>query len=366
GPGDAHPGLGRQRPVGSDPRCRHALPEKAPESGPISDWDRFLDQVVGPYLVPDIEKEQEKMVAGVDRAIAGMMNAILHHPDFHNLEARWRGLRWIVRRLETGEQLQIDLLDLTRAEFSASLTGNDDLADTSIYKKLATAGAAEGGQTPWSLMLGLYDFAKTRADAVILARAGALGQALNAAFVAAADGSVIHCRNLAEAPDPADWTATATGTDAQAWQVMRGLSEAAWVGLAMPRFLIRLPYGVDTDPVDAFDFEEMPETPIHENYLWAHPAFAVALVMGRSFAQSGWHFMHHLENHIAGLPLHVYTSDGERTLSPCCEVPLGERALQQMIASGVLPLIGLQGRDQAVLPRLRSLAMSDTPLAGPW
>ncbi|BBO81505.1 hypothetical protein DSCO28_20710 [Desulfosarcina ovata subsp. sediminis] len=333
---------------------------------PATDWDRFLDDLVGPYLVPDIEKEQDALVGSVDRSIAGIMNSILHHHDFQAIEANWRALRFVIRRIDTGENLQVYLLDLTRAELSASLTACEDLADCAIAKKLAAAGQESSGQVPWSLIAGLYTFEKTKSDAVVLARAGAMGELLNAPFVAAADGSVIGCSNIAESPDPNGWTTRPPSEDENAWQVVRSLPEAAWVGLAMPRFLVRLPYGEKTDPVDVFDFEEMPGDPPHDHYLWANPAFAVVLVLGRAFGRSGWALMQQLETLVDGLPLHLFQRGDERLTKPCCEVLLTDRALSKMVTAGVMPLVSFKDQDRAALARMQSIERSGKALSGRW
>lgn len=333
---------------------------------PASDWDRFLDDLVRPYLVPDIENAQDELVGSVDRAIAGTMNSILHHPDFQAVEANWRALRWILRRLETGEHLRVFLLDLTQAELAASLTGHENLADCAVVEKLAMAGQENSGQTPWSLIAGLYTFEKTKSDAVILARAGAMGQMLNAPFIAAAGASVIGCPNIAESPDPRGWTTQPPPEDEKAWRVVRGLPEAGWVGLVMPRMIIRLPYGEDSDPVDVFDFEEMSGKPSHNHYLWASPVFAAALVLGNSFSRSGWQFSRDLDNRIDGLPLHLVRRDGETSIQPCCEVLLSDRALSAMIDAGVMPLVSYRDQDRAALVRLQSISQMEPLLRGRW
>ena len=336
------------------------------DTRPATDWDQFLDGLVSPYLVPDIEEAQDELVGSVDRAIAGIMNSILHHPDFQAVEANWRALRWIIRRLETGEDLKVYLFDLTKTELASSLLGSEDLSDCAIVEKLATASQESSGQVPWSLIAGLYTFEKKKSDAVVLARAGAMGQLLNAPFISAADASIIDCPGIADSPDPRAWTTRPRTEDEQAWQVVRTLPEAGWVGLTMPRFLIRLPYGKDSDPVDYFDFEEMPDDPPHALYLWANPALAVTLILGRSFSKAGWKLTRQLDNLIEGLPLHLLKRNGETAIKPCCEAQLSDRALSAMADAGVMPLVGYKDQDRAALVRLLSIAIPENDLHGRW
>jgi type VI secretion system protein ImpC len=134
----------------------------------------------------------------------------------------------------------------------------------------------------------------------------------------------------------------------------------------LPRFIIRLPYGSATDPVDGFDFEEMPAGAEHEHYLWAHPAWAVAMVCGQTFARYGWDFAEGLERAIDGLPLHLTEMDGTPTNMPCAEVLLTEQAIKTMAADGVMPLVSWRDRDRVVLERLHSIRNPPTALAGRW
>jgi type VI secretion system ImpC/EvpB family protein/type VI secretion system ImpB/VipA family protein len=333
---------------------------------PQTDWDRFLGDIVGPHLVPDIEKEQDAMVAVVDRAISETMRSILHHRDFQAIESAWRGLQFCLRRLETDETLQVYLLDVTVSELAADLTAHEDLRDTALYKKLASASQASSGQAPWSVLAGMFTASPTKMDAVLLARLGALGQMLGAPVIAGADAGFVGCPSFFESPDPSDWTAEINPADRQAWDVLRTLPEAAWIGLALPRFLIRLPYGENTDPVDAFFFEEMPDPAEHEHYLWVNPVFALVLVLGRTFTRQGWNWSQGLINALDGLPLHLFSAGDEPAPKPCAEAFLSQRAIEKIIRGGFMPLASYKDQGRIQLVRFQSIAEPLTQLSGRW
>jgi type VI secretion system protein ImpC len=335
-------------------------------SQPQTDWDRFLGSIVGPHLVPDIGDEQDAMVAAVDRSISETMRSILHHPDFQIVEAAWRTLRFCLRRLETDETLRIYLLDATQKEIAADLTANEDIRDTALYRKLSSAVLAGSQQAPWSLLAGMYTFSMKKTDAVTLARLGAMGQMLGAPFVGAGDAGLVGCASLGESPDPTDWTKQSDPVDEKAWQVIRTLPEAGWVGLAMPRFIIRMPYGEKTDPMDAFDFEEMHAPVKHEDYLWAHPVFALVQIFGRTFTRHGWNWSRGLSNEINDLPLHLVEADGQKTIKPCAEAFLGEKALEIIVANGIMPLVAFKDDGRVRLVRFQSIADPLQALSGCW
>ncbi len=341
-------------------------PSDSGRPSPQTDWDRFLGDIVSPHLVPDIGDQQEAMVAALDKTISESMRSILHHPDFKSVESAWRALRFCLRRLETDERLTVYLLDVTQSELASDLTAHEEIRDTAIYRKLSSSALGPGGGPPWAVLAGLYSFAARRKDAITLARLGAVGQILGAPFVGAGDAGLANCSSLAATPDPSDWNMAIDPDAEKAWQVIRTLPEAGWVGLAMPRFLIRLPYGEKTDPVDAFDFEEMTEPVEHEAYLWACPVFAVIQVLGNTFTRSGWSWSRGLANAVDDLPIALVDDGGEKTIKPCAEIYLSERALDILVAKGLMPLVAFTDGGRMKLARFQSIADPPTRLNGSW
>jgi type VI secretion system protein ImpC len=177
---------------------------------------------------------------------------------------------------------------------------------------------------------------------------------------------LIGCGSLVETPDPREWDPAADGALAEALSGLRKRPEAAYLGLAMPRFLLRMPYGERTDPVDGSDFEEVGKMPAHDDYLWGDPALFCLRALGRSFAREGWQlrFERHLE--IQGLLVHVFGEGAGAAAKPCAEARLSESAARRMMDLGVMPLLSLRDRDAVRLGRFRSFADPPARLAGRW
>jgi predicted component of type VI protein secretion system len=150
------------------------------------------------------------------------------------------------------------------------------------------------------------------------------------------------------------------------FETLRHSPNARWIGLAMPRFLLRMPYGAKTDATDAFAFEEMPATPEHERYLWGSPAVACAYLLGHAFTRFGWDMRPGQVSDITGLPAHIYRSDGEAELKPCAEVLLTEEAVELLLERGLIPLISMKGADRIRVARIQSIADPPALLAGRW
>jgi type VI secretion system protein ImpC len=297
-----------------------------------SDWDQMLHDLVAPYAVPGDDPRKAEMIAQTDRAIAGEMRAVLHHAQFQSLEAAWRGLYFLTRRLETGENLRISLLDLPQAE-------------------LTSAGLrSAAGDVEWGLLAGLYYFGPADEDA--LKEISFVARIAGAPFISGL------------APDVVGLT--------QAFGELRQSAYARWIGLAMPRFLLRLPYGKNASETESFAFEELfqagelSKKPEHERYLWGHPAIACAYLLGEAFTRFGWRMRPGAVQEIDGLPAHTYREDGEMQLKPCAEILLTENAAEILLDRGFMPLASVKGTDRVRLVRFQSVAEPPAPLAGRW
>jgi type VI secretion system protein ImpC len=342
-----------------------AAPEAAPSasSGVAHDeLQEFLRRAVAPHLVPGEDPRQPELLARVDAAIGAQMRALLHHPDFQALESFWRGVYFLVRRLETDGQLRLYLLDASREEIAADLTAASDLRDSGTYRALVAPSEGTPGDGPWAVLAGDLTFGAAAEDVELLDRLARLARAAGAPWISAAAAALVGLDSFAAPPELSRWETPENST----WEAFRHTPQARHVGLVAPRFLLRLPYGKDTEPCDSFDFEEMPAAPAHESYLWGNPAFACALLLGESFSEAGWELRPGMRREIGGLPLHLLRADGETALLPCAETLLTERAAARLMDIGVMPLASLKERDAVLLVRFQSAASPLAALAGRW
>ncbi len=330
------------------------------------DLDSYLRALVAPYAVARADPRQAELTAAVDEATAGVLRAVLHHPTLKSLEAAWRSLFFLVRRLDTDTDLKLYLLDITRDELAADLTGSEDLAQTGTYRLLVEQTVGRPGGHPWAVLLGNYRFGPTRADVELLGRLARVAAQAGAPFLAEATPQTVGCTSFAQTPDPDDWQAVPNPEEQEAWQALRRLPEARALGLVLPRFLLRLPYGRDTDPVEGMTFEEMPGNPDHEAYLWGNPAVVCTYLLAEAFSRQGWAFRPGIVQDVDGLPVHIREQDGEAEATPCAEAYLGHRAASRIADRGIMPLLSIQGQGAVRLDSFRSVAEPTAPLAGRW
>jgi type VI secretion system protein ImpC len=256
----------------------------------------------------------------------------------------------MVRAVDTGSQLKLYLIDVSEAELASDLSATDDLRQTQTWRILVEETVETGGDA-WSVVAGNYTFARTVADAEILGRLAKIMSFAGAPFLGEAD--------------PAN-AATDAEEGARHWERLRRLPEASWIGLAMPRLLLRLPYGKKTAQVDSFDFEEMPEVPEHQKYLWGNPAFTCAQVLAEQFANEGWQMRPGAHVQIDGLPLHIYKEDDEQRSKPCAEVLLTDRDIDWILDEGYMPLACVRDTDAVRLIRFQSISKPPSRLSGRW
>lgn len=296
----------------------------------------FVEQVVAPHVLPQEDPQLPELIARVDAVASELMRAILHDPHFQALEAAWRAVHFLVRGLETNELLKVYLLDISRTE----------LAEQSAkYRALAHQLTPTPGAEPWAVVAGNFAFGQTEGDIKTLDRLADLMRAAGAPFLAEADPAV---------------------DSSPGWNSLRRSPAASWLGLALPRFLLRLPYGPKTEPIEGFRFEEMPGTPVHQEYLWGNPAFACAYLLGHAFSINGWDIRPGAYQEVEGLPLHVYEDGGEQKLQSCAEIEMSASDAEWVLDQGCMPLVWAKGQSAVCLLRFQSIADPPAPLSGRW
>lgn len=338
----------------------------APRPGVSGELSGLVRDLVRPHLVSLDETEQSALVAAIDEATSSLMRRILQHRDFQALEAAWRGLFFLVKRSDTSSDLKIFALDISKDELESELKDAENLSDTSLYKILVRDAIETPGGVPWALVCANYAFAPEVDDIAALMRVSKIVGAARVPFVAHMRPDVLGVHSLAENSDPAKWR-TAPDTDAgKLWFALRGQAESEFLGMTIPRFLARLPYGADTDPLETFNFEEFGDGPQHDQYLWSNGCFAVCMLYGQSYSAFGWEMGKKLIQDIEGLPVHVFESDGETVFKPCAEIQMTDKGVEKLMEYGLMPLVTYRGTDRVKLARFQSIKDPVTALRARW
>lgn len=318
---------------------------------PVSE---LIGRVVGPYIQAAPDPAQDSMLAAIDDALSGAMRAILHHPDFQTVEATWRSLELLARRIETGAGLEIVLYDVSAEEWASDLSAHDDLAESGLFQMLAEEPRLDEAQGPLSAVLGLYTLEETPPHAELLARMAKISAWMNAPFLTAISPQFLETPKEDRHP-----------LVSKTWDALRALPEARYVSLAAPRFLLRLPYGPKTEPVDPFDFEEFNLRSGLKGMLWANPVVLSAILMAKTVSKSGKKMRLGEVMSLDNMPFHYMTDQYDDQIAlPCTERLLNTRTSAEVIARGFIPVLSMKGRNEVRQGSFQSLAGSE--LAGSW
>lgn len=313
--------------------------------------DDLIARIVGPHVVKGPDAGAAEMLEAVDEALSAAMRLVLHHPDFQAVESQWRSLDLLARRIETDSSLEIVLYDVSAEEMAADLSAQDDLKQSGLYRLLAGAVDDEDG---FSALFGLYTFEETPPHAELLARIGQAAAHVQAPFFAAIAPSYLDTpmedrHKLA----------------AEAWDDLRALPQAAWLGLASPRFMLRQPYGAKSDPCDAFEFEEFTPKEGLKGLLWGNPAVLVAILLAAAWKKDGKAMELGGLMSLDDIPFTFVTDRyGDQVALPCTERNLSSDAAQATLVRGYMPVLSMKGRNEIRLGSFRSLAGAE--IAGRW
>ncbi len=327
-----------------------------------SEIDKLIKSIVAPYVEPAADPRQNEMISIVDQATQTHMQNILHHADFQALESAWLSLYFLVKRLETDNKLKIKILDISKQELQADLAV-EDLTASSIYKLFCDKAE---GDLPWSVLLGNYSFTDSINDVLSLVSMGSIAQQTGAPFIAAANETLAGCESFATSADYEDWNHPLSAGTEQAWQMLREAAVATYIGLALPRFLLRSPYGKKSKPIDSFEFEEMPDEHCHACYLWGNAAFLKVELLARSFTKHGWNMQPGEEYQTDNLPVHYYQEDGETVSKPAAEIILTEKGGEIIRNRGLMTLWSVKNSDSIRSSDFCSVAENGQKISGRW
>src|SRR5262247_3445704 len=220
----------------------------------------------------DVVQSIEAIIAQLDKKLTEQINLILHHEDFQKLEGAWRGLHYLVNNTETDEMLKIRFMDISKQDLGKTLKRYKGTAwdQSPLFKKIYEAEYGQFGGEPFGCLVGDYYFDQTPPDMDLLGEMSHIAAAAHAPFIAGASPTVMQMGSWQELANPRDLTKIFTTPEYAGWRSLRESEDARYLGLAMPRFLSRLPYGAKTNPVEAFNFEEETGGGDHSKYTWAN------------------------------------------------------------------------------------------------
>ena len=336
--------------------------DKAKESVEVAVRTLAEQALAGTNLISaDVLGTIQSLIAALDNKLTEQINLIMHTEEFQKVESAWRGLHYLVNNTETDEMLKIRVMNISKNDLAKTLKKFKGTAwdQSPIFKKMYEEEFGQFGGEPFGSIVADYYFDNSAPDVELLSSMAKISAAAHAPFISAAAPSVMLMESWNELANPRDLTKIFQTPEHAAWRSFRESEDSRYVGLTMPRFLARQPYGAKSNPVEEFDFEEDTSAPGSKNYTWANSSYAMAVNINRSFKEYGWcSRIRGIESGgaVEGLPVHAFpTDDGGVDMQCPTEIAISDRREAELAANGFMPLVHKKNTDFAAFIGAQSL-----------
>ena len=321
---------------------------------------RFVAEIVDGSITvsADTETMLNSRIAQIDHLISLQVNEILHHPDFQKLEGTWRGLKYLLDQSETGEQMKIKVLNATKKELLKDLQRAPEFDQSALFKKVYEEEYGVFGGAPFGTLVGDFEISKSGQDIEFLERMAQVAAAAHAPFITGASHQMFGLESFTQLSAPRDLGKVFDTTEYAKWKAFRSSEDSRYVALALPRMLLRDPYGSETVPIEAFNYEEGVSGNDHDSYLWGNAAWALGARVSQAFAKHGWcATIRGVESGglVEGLPVHNFMTDGGDVAMKCpTETQITDRREKELADQGFAPLVHCKGTPNAAFFSVQS------------
>ncbi|AEC20880.1 hypothetical protein PT7_2340 [Pusillimonas sp. T7-7] len=326
-----------------------------PDDDAYSMTRQGLEAFVAELLEPSRAKEKvsqgmiDEMIAGLDRKLCQQVDAIMHEESFQKMESSWRSLKFLVDRTDFRENNRIEILNVSKEDLLADFEDAPDITRSGLYKAVYTAEFGQFGGEPIGTIIGNYDFGPGGQDIKLLQSIASVSAMAHAPFIAAAGPQFFGLDSYSDLANLKDLSAVFEGPQYTKWNAFRESEDARFVGLTMPNFLLRVPYGDETVPTKKFRYNEDVGGG-NKDFLWGNAAFAFASRLSESFAQYRWcaNIIGPQGGGTVGdLPVYNYEAMGEAQVKIPTEVLISERREFELAEQGFISLTMRKNTDNA-------------------
>ncbi len=291
----------------------------------------------------------DDMLAQIDKKISAQMDCIIHNKAFQKMESSWRSLKFLVDRTNFRENIRIQIMNVSKQDLLDDFDDAPEITKSGLYKQAYTAEYGQFGGQPFGAVIGNYDFGPGPQDMKLLHYVASVSSMSHAPFIAAAGPEFFGIEKWNELPNLKDLRSIFEMPQYAKWNAFRESEDARNVGLTLPKFLLRLPYGADTLPAKSFNYEESVSDG-DDDFCWGNTAFAFASKLTDSFAKYRW-----CANIIGpqgggaveDLPLYQYAAMGTVQTKIPTQTLLSERREFELAEEGFIGLTMRKGSDNA-------------------
>lgn len=310
----------------------------------------FLDLASRGATVQRIDKSLlDEYIARLDSAISRQLDAVLHHPDFQEVESAWRSLKFLAERCDPKSNTKLELLDVSKDELLEDFEDVPEVSQSGLYEHTYVAEYDTPGGEPISAIVSNYQFDGSAPDIALLREISRVAAASHCPFLGSVGASFFGKESIEELTQIDDLGTYLDKAEYIRWRGFRDSEDARYVGLVLPRFLLRVPYGED-NPVRSFHYQENVSGVDHEKYLWGNATFAFAANIARSFRENGWAVNirgPESGGKLEALPMHYYDLGRGRQAKIPTEILISETKELEFALEGFIPLSYYKNSDFA-------------------
>lgn len=291
----------------------------------------------------------DKMLAEIDTKISAQMDEILHHKSFQSLESKWRGLHLLVERTDFRENILIEMINVSKEDLIEDFDDCLDITQTGLYKHVYTSGYGQFGGEPVGTVIADYELAPSNVDIKFLNKVSSIAAMSHAPFISAAGPRFFGLDSFEGLPDLKDLEDVMNSPQYAAWKGFRKNEDSRYVGLTLPRFLLRAPYDSEDNPISNFVYNEDVSTS-HEDYLWGNTVYTFASKLTDSFANFRWctNIIGPMSGgEVRDLPVHTFESMGDIEMKIPTEILVSDRREYELAQEGFIPLVMRKGSNSA-------------------
>ncbi|SEW39986.1 type VI secretion system protein ImpC [Cognatiyoonia koreensis] len=313
-------------------------------------------------IAEDILDTIGAMLAKIDKKLTDQVNAIIHAPEFQQLESSWRGLAYTVNNSETDSSLRVNVMNVSKDELKSELRRYPGAKwdKSPLFQKVYEQEFGTMGGKPFGALIGDYYFDQSTGDVGLLRDMAKIAAAAHAPFLSSAAPALLGMDSWNEMGNPDDLSEIFDTPDYAAWNSLRDSENSRYVGLTLPRVLSREPYSQNSNSVvEEFNFEEETDGHDGEMYAWMNAAHAMAVNINRAHKEHGWTVrIRGVQSggEVMNLPTHTFDSgDGSQEMKIPTEVSITDRREGELSKAGLIGLIHRKHTDKAAFIGAQSL-----------
>lgn len=309
--------------------------------------EALIRETIAPYVEQKADPRVAEYIAAVESAAADVLRSVMHASEFRDIESHWRSIDLLNRRLDSDQACQLQLMDVGLTELIGEASAFAHSPEDSILYQLIVAAHSVPGAQHYDLIVCGDPLDAQPETPALLNLLSVIAKACGAILFTGLDCAALGV-------DRADQLNEQRTNIAEISTIQRlQKSIAGSTVVCAPRYMVRMPYGRKTRPIESIQFEELPEFKSDDGYLWGNSVYLAVMALALRFEQSG-----SLQQAVQGvatvdnLPIHVTTDEeGDERVVPTTEAYLTERIVNDLYDAGIVTVQSVKHSNSIIISK---------------